>query len=121
MIEAAVAGKAVTDQATAIREFARKQVESMLQRGKVDNRDPLDVLNFIARQTLKMDDLVIQTGEELPEVIRKLMGEENSLRGSVMTTATDLASQTANLQIKVNQKNLIKEFYVKKTEAPIRG
>ena len=99
MIEAAVAGKAVTDQATAIREFARKQVESMLQRGKVDNRDPLDVLNFIARQTLKMDDLVIQTGEELPEVIRKLMGEENSLRGSVMTTATDLASQTANLQM----------------------
>ena len=98
MVEAAIrASNQPTD--VAIREFARKQVESMLQRGKADNRDPLDVLNFIARQNLKMDDLVVQTGEELPAVIRKLMGEENTLRGSVMMTATDLASQTANLQM----------------------
>jgi len=98
MVEAAIrASNQPTD--VAIKEFARKQVESMLQRGKADNRDPLDVLNFIARQNLKMDDLVVQTGEELPAVIRKLMGEENTLRGSVMMTATDLASQTANLQM----------------------
>jgi len=99
MIEAALAGSKVTDQAVAIKDFARKQVESILQRGKTDNRDPLDVLSFIARQNLKMDDLVVQTGEELPDVIRKLLGEENNLRTSVMTTATDLASQTANLQM----------------------
>jgi len=98
MVEAAIrASNQPTD--VAIKEFARKQVESMLQRGKADNRDPLDVLSFIARQNLKMDDLVVQTGEELPAVIRKLMGEENTLRGSVMMTATDLASQTANLQM----------------------
>ena len=96
MVEAAMrASNQPTD--VAIKEFARKQVESMLQSGKADNRDPLDVLNFIARQNLKMDDLVVQTGEELPAVIRKLMGEENTLRGSVMMTATDLASQTANV------------------------
>ena len=83
----------------AIRNFATKQVESILERGKADGQDPLDALGFIARDNLKMDDLVVQTGEELPDVIRKLLGEENSLRASVMTTASDLASQTANVQM----------------------
>ena len=100
MVQAAMAGArpGVSSEA-AIRDFARKQVESILQRGKVDNKDPLEVLGYIARNNLKMDDLVIQTGEELPDVIRKLLGEENNLRTAVMTTATDLASQTANLQM----------------------
>ena len=83
----------------AIKNFAKKQVESILERGKADGQDPLDALNFIARDNLKMDDLVIQTGEELPDVIKKLLGEENTLRTSVMTTASDLASQTANVQM----------------------
>ena len=100
MVQAAMAGArpGVSSEA-AIKDFARKQVESILQRGKVDNKDPLEVLGYIARNNLKMDDLVIQTGEELPDVIRKLLGEENNLRTAVMTTATDLASQTANLQM----------------------
>ena len=83
----------------AIRNFATKQVESILERGKADGKDPLDALQFIARDNLKMDDLVVQTGEELPDVIKKLLGEENTLRTSVMTTASDLASQTANVQM----------------------
>tara|TARA_B100000513_G_scaffold170306_1_gene86173 strand:- start:201 stop:6533 length:6333 start_codon:yes stop_codon:yes gene_type:complete len=100
MVDAALAAaRPGTNSEVAVKDFARKQIESILQRGKVDNRDPLDVLNYIARENLKMDDLVVQTGEELPDVIRKLMGEENNLRASVMTTATDLASQTANLQM----------------------
>ena len=100
MVDAALAAaRPGTNSEVAVKDFARKQIESILQRGKVDNRDPLDVLQYIARENLKMDDLVVQTGEELPDVIRKLMGEENNLRASVMTTATDLASQTANLQM----------------------
>jgi len=83
----------------AIKSFAKKQVESILQRGKADGQDPLETLQFIARDNLKMDDLVVQTGEELPDVIKKLLGEEKSLRTSVMTTASDLASQTANVQM----------------------
>lgn len=83
----------------AIKKFAQRQVESILERGRADGQDPLDALNFIARSNLKMDDLVIQTGEELPDVIRKLLGEEQGLRTSVMTTASDLASQTANSQM----------------------
>jgi len=95
LVEAAVrASNQPTD--VAIRDFARRQVESILERGKYDGKDPLDQLTFIARSNLKMDDLTIRTGEELPKVIRDLLGEETGLRQSVMTTAADLASQTAN-------------------------
>ena len=45
-----------------------------------------------------MDDLVIQTGEELPAVIRKLLGEEDSLRSSVLQTTSSLLTQATNLK-----------------------
>ena len=105
MVEAAIrASNKPTD--VAIKDYARRQVESILERGKFDGVDPLDQLNFIARSNLKMEDLVVQTGEELPEVIRKLLGEEDTLRTSVMTTAADLASQTANSKMYDNLANL---------------
>ena len=97
MVEAAVrASNQPTD--VAIRDFARRQVESILERGKFDGKDPLEQLTFIARQNLKMDDLVVQTGEELPQVIRDLLGQETGLRQAVMTTAADLASQNSKTQ-----------------------
>ena len=105
MVEAAVrASNQPTD--VAIRDFARRQVESILERGKFDGKDPLEQLTFIARQNLKMDDLVVQTGEELPQVIRDLLGQETGLRQAVMTTAADLASQTANSKMYDNLANL---------------
>ena len=98
MVEAAVRqSNQPTD--VAIRDFAKRSVESILERGKSEGKDPIDALNYIARTNLKLDDLAIQTGEELPKVIRELLGEEKSLRASVMTTASDLASQTANVQM----------------------
>ena len=98
MVEAAVRqSNQPTD--VAIRDFAKRSVESILERGKSEGKDPIDALNYIARTNLKLDDLVIQTGEELPKAIRELLGEEKSLRASVMTTASDLASQTANVQM----------------------
>ena len=45
-----------------------------------------------------MDDIVIQTGEELPAVIRKLLGEEGNLRSSVMQTTSSLVTQATNLK-----------------------
>jgi len=42
-----------------------------------------------------MEDIVIKTGEELPSVIRKLLGEENNLRASVMQTASSVVEQSA--------------------------
>lgn len=97
-IEAAIKGVPVTEQAQAIRAFAKTNVENMISLGRREGIDPIEVLKQINRQILRDDDTVIQTGEELPKVIRKLLGEEKSLRASVMTTASSLVTQTSNLR-----------------------
>ena len=97
-IEAAIRGVPVTEQAQAIRAFARTNVENMINLGKREGIDPILTLKQINRQILRDDDAVIQTGEELPKVIRELLGEEKSLRASVMTTAGSLVTQTTNLK-----------------------
>jgi hypothetical protein len=70
----------------------------MINLGKREGIDPIVTLKQINRQILRDDDAVIQTGEELPKVIRELLGEEKSLRASVMTTAGSLVTQTTNLR-----------------------
>ena len=82
----------------AVTDFARKQVQDLLATAKAEGFDPLIQLQRIARENLKMDDLVIQTGEELPAVIRKLLGEEDSLRSSVLQTTSSLLTQATNLK-----------------------
>ena len=63
--------------------------------GKWEIDDPLLALTKMARRDLGMEDMVIKTGEELPSVIRKLLGEENNLRASVMQTASSVVEQSA--------------------------
>ena len=82
----------------AVTDFARKQVQDLLATAKAEGFDPLIQLQRIARENLKMDDLIIQTGEELPAVIRKLLGEEDSLRSSVLQTTSSLLTQATNLK-----------------------
>jgi hypothetical protein len=97
-IEAAIKGVPVTEQAQAIRAFAKTNVENMISLGRREGIDPIEVLKQINRQILRDDDTIVQTGEELPKVIRQLLGEEKSLRASVMTTASSLVTQTSNLR-----------------------
>jgi len=82
----------------AIRNFARQQVDDLLATVKTEGFDPIIQLQKIAKDNLKLDDLVIQTGEELPDVIKKLLGEEQGLRSSVMQTTSSLVTQAANLK-----------------------
>ena len=42
--------------------------------------------------------MFIQTGEELPDVIKKLLGEENNLRSSVMQTTSSLVTQATKFK-----------------------
>jgi hypothetical protein len=42
---------------------------------------------------------IINTGEELPSVIRKLLGEEKNLRASVVNTVSDMYTNIANKQM----------------------
>jgi len=97
-LEAAVKGVPVTEQAAAIREFARKNVDNIISIGKREGTDPINALNTINREIIRDDQLFLNTGEELPAVIRKLLGQETNLRSSVMTTTGSLVSQTANLK-----------------------
>jgi hypothetical protein len=87
-----------TDDAVSI--YAGKIVDDILLVGKTDGKDPLMQLAHIAKRKLQDEELAasIKTGEELPDVIKQLLGEENNLRSSVLQTVTSLATQTGNLK-----------------------
>ena len=97
LVELAVKGSAENTD-VAIRNFARQQVEDILSTVKTEGFDPIIQLQKIVKENLKLDDVFIQTGEELPDVIRKLLGEENNLRSSVMQTTSSLVTQATNLK-----------------------
>ena len=50
-----------------------------------------------SKDTLRSDKL-IRTGEELPDVIKKLLGEENNLKSSVLQTTSHAITQAVNKQ-----------------------
>ena len=97
-LEAAIKGVPVAEQAAAIRDFARANVDNIIAIGKREGVDPLNALNQINREILRGDNVLLQTGEELPQVIRNLLGQEKNLRASVMSTTGSLVSQTANIR-----------------------
>ena len=69
----------------ALQEMAESLTNKILVHTKQDGVDPLRILQTIAKDTLRSDKL-IRTGEELPDVIKKLLGEENNLKSSVLQT-----------------------------------
>ena len=102
LLEAAVKGRskeaAAAGPQAVIRAFAEKNVDSILAMGKTEGRDPIEILQRISKKILLNDDVMIKTGEELPLVIRKLLGQEKNLRYSVMSTANSVVTQTTNLR-----------------------
>ena len=98
----------------AANEIAAENVESILRYAKTDNKDPIQILTSIAKRKLNMDKF-IATGEELPDVIRKLLGEENNLRNTVLQTVSILKTQSTNkamfdrlAEVLIRQKQLFK-------------
>ena len=79
-----------------IRIAAANQVERLLEIGRQDAKDPLAMLQYIAKHRLKMDDIIIKTGDELPTAIKNLLGQERNLKGSVLTTANQAIVNTVN-------------------------
>ena len=75
--------------------YAEQIVKSILQAGKQNNGDPLQVLKDVSKYNLKSDKL-IRTGEELPDAIKKLLGEEDNLKASVLTTTSHAITQSVN-------------------------
>ena len=86
----------ITD-AQAQEAYADSLVHKILTNTKQDGVDPLQLLKNISKSELRSDKL-IRTGEELPDAIKKLLGEENNLKASVLQTTSHAISQSVNKQ-----------------------
>ena len=73
---------------------AESMVKEVLRLGKQDMFDPIQNLNKIG-ESLKIKNF-IATGEELPTVIKNLLGQQNTLKSSVLTTTSSMVTQTTN-------------------------
>jgi len=100
-----------------IRKNAEQLVKKILQDGKTNNGDPLDFLQRVSKKQLRLKD-IIRTGEELPDAIKKLLGEENNLKASVFTTTSHAITQSTNKKLMDRIAALgIKEGWLFKDEA----
>ena len=73
---------------------AEEMVREILRLGKVDMYDPIKNLNEIGK-FIRMKDF-IATGDELPTVIKNLLGQQNNLKSQVMTTVSSMVTQSTN-------------------------
>ncbi len=83
--------------AQALDAYADSLVHKILTNTKTDGIDPLKLLQQVSKDQLRSDKL-IKTGEELPDAIKKLLGEENNLKASVLQTTSHAITQAVNKQ-----------------------
>jgi len=86
-------GKMTNEQA--LKQMSDSLMNKILTNTKQDNADPLKILQRISKKTLRSDKL-IKTGEELPDAIKKLLGEENNLKSSVLQTTSHAITHATN-------------------------
>jgi len=82
----------------AIDEMAEALTDKILKAGKQDGADPLRQLQAISGKEFLRTDRIIRTGEELPDAIRKLLGQEDNLKSSVLTTTSHAITHATNKQ-----------------------
>ena len=83
--------------AQALDAMADSMVHKILINTKTDGVHPLKLLQNVAKDQLRSDKL-IKTGDELPDAIKKLLGEENNLKSSVLQTTSHAITQAVNKQ-----------------------
>ena len=81
-----------------ITEYAKTLTQKLLQDGRTNDLDPLQLLQRIGRKDLRIDKL-IKTGEELPDAIKRLLGEQDDLKSSVLTTVNHAIVNTTNKKL----------------------
>ena len=78
----------------ALREQAKRIVENILYTGRAEKMDPIAALRKIGLRFLRDDNYkFLKRGEELPDVIQKLLGKGDNLRSSVAMTTAEMMSQ----------------------------
>jgi hypothetical protein len=79
-----------------MKEYGRDLVNKILVDGRGEGRNPLSMLKYIGQNILRDKKYkFLKTGEELPDAIRKLLGEEINLKASIMFTTTDAVAALA--------------------------
>ena len=100
-----------------IKKSAEQLVKKILRDGKTNNGDPLEFLKAVSKKQLRLKD-VVRTGDEMPDAIKKLLGEENNLKAAVMTTTSHAITQATNKKLMDRLAALgIKEGWLFKDEA----
>ena len=78
----------------ALKEQARRIVDNILYTGRAEKMDPINALRKIGLKFLRDDKYqFLKKGEELPDVIQKLLGKGDNLRSQVAMTTAEMMSQ----------------------------
>ena len=80
----------------AIKESAKNLAETILRTGRAEGVNPLVQLKEIGQLIRFKNYKILKTGEELPTVIKNLLGAEKNLKSSVSLTITEMISAAAN-------------------------
>ena len=78
----------------ALKEQAKRIVDNILYTGRAEKMDPITALRKIGIKFLRDDNYkFLKRGEELPDVIQKLLGKGDNLRSQVAMTTAEMMSQ----------------------------
>ena len=89
--------KSKMTQSEAITEYANVMVRQVLNMGKVDNKNPLEILRRVGEK-FQLEGF-LKRGENLPDEIAKLLGQERNLRNNVLFTTSSMMTAVANKQM----------------------
>ena len=93
---AAIKNSFGVDKEKAYRNYAENIVEDILATGRTEGRNPLSLLKEIGKKIAFKNYKTMKTGEELPDVVKSLLGKEKNLKNSVLYTVTDMIAASAN-------------------------
>ena len=91
--------------------YADDIVNDILETGKTGGVNPVKVLQTIGKTHLRGDKYaMLKTGEELPQAIKRLLGQEKDLRSQVLFTVADAIAANASKKgfdmiAKIGQRN----------------
>ena len=78
----------------ALKEQAKRIVDNILYTGRAEKIDPISALRKIGLKFLRNDNYkFLKRGEELPDVIQKLLGKGDNLRSQVAMTTSEMMTQ----------------------------
>jgi len=126
LIEEAVlaAGKGVT-QSQAIKDYSNVMIRQILNMGKVDNKNPFEILRKVGER-LNLEGF-LKEGEELPTVINKLLGKGEvvgmeGLKSNILFTTSSMMGAVANKQMyDTLARIMLQQRRVFRTAAEARG